>query len=49
VSASNESMSVPTLPPRKAIGCVRIADGPDEVHLSQLGKLKIEELAGRSI
>ena len=27
---------------------VRIADGPDEVHLSQLGKLKIEELAGRS-
>lgn len=25
---------------------VRIADGPDEVHLSQLGKLKIEELAG---
>jgi len=24
---------------------LRVADGPDEVHLSQVGKLKIEELS----
>ena len=28
---------------------VRIADGPDEVHMSQLGKLKIEEYASISL
>ena len=27
---------------------VRIADGPDEVHMSQLGKMKIKEYAGRN-
>ena len=26
---------------------LRIADGPDEVHMSQLGKLKIAEYAQR--
>ena len=26
---------------------VRIADGPDEVHMSQLGKMKIKEYAGQ--
>ncbi len=28
---------------------IRLTDGPDEVHMAQLGKLKIEEYAGRQL
>ena len=28
---------------------VRLTDGPDEVHMAQLGKLKIDEYAGKPL